>query len=108
MRQLERIVSGLASVPAPAVHDQLSNLKWLAGYRAQEVLEHIAAGLERSLKTHEVIDSAGDPYVNVKTAAQHLHRAARHAGAIAEELEAAQAAIAGQGFKLDVEPRHGQ
>lgn len=96
---LNHVTSPPASLPAPTVYKVLGNLKGL-GRDVPLALSHLAAGLQDSLKSFEVYeDSGADPKQSVAAASVHLTRAAALAAQLGEELEQAQTAVAGQGYR---------
>ena len=86
------------SIPAPVVYDFLGNLKTAAGPGISQALGQVAAGLLRSLDTHDVYDDNGDPTDNAAAAAALMHEAAGLATQIGTLLEKAQSRISGQGY----------
>lgn len=63
-------------------------------------LNQLAAGLGKSLETHDVYEDDGrDPVQTVATATDHLTRAAALAAQLGDELAQAQNAISRQGYK---------
>ena len=92
------------STPAPLVYDVLGNLKGV-GHLLPQALTQLAAGLGRSLDTHDVYeDGGGNPVQSIATATDHLTRAAELARQLGIELDHAQTAINGQGYRQP-EPR---
>ena len=92
-----------AKLPAPLVYDVLGNLKWV-GHRLPQALEQLASGLGRSLDQFDVTeDDGGDPVQSIATAADHLTRAAQLADQLGDELDKAQTAINGQGYRTTTE-----
>ncbi|WP_104135131.1 hypothetical protein [Cryobacterium sp. Y62] len=88
-----------ANLPAPLVYDVLGNLKWV-GHRLPEALQHLASGLGRSLDQYDVKEDDGrDPVQSIATATDHLTRAAQLADQLGDELDKAQGAIRGQGYR---------
>lgn len=84
---------------APIAYEILGNLK-LIGQVAPDAFTRIAAGLDRALTEFEMYeDDGGDPDERVGIAVQHLMRAAAYATRVRDELEAAQSAIAHQGYR---------
>lgn len=98
-RELELRVSGRESIPAPELYDVLGNLKWTLGHRTDPIMRSLARGLQASLDTHDVTDTGGEPSESADAAASHLREAANLATQIGQCLEAAQTAIAGQGYR---------
>lgn len=74
------------------------------GHLLPQALTQLADGLERSLEEFQVYDREGDPSTNVVRAREHLAAAAEAAGALGAELDAAQSAIAGQGYQDPAPP----
>lgn len=85
-------------IPAPVLYDVLGNLKGV-GHLLPQALSQLGAGLQRSLQEFEVYDQDGDPVENVEQAVAHLQEAAVAARALGAALEAAQSAVAMQGYK---------
>lgn len=87
-------------LPAPAVYWVLAELKSALGYGAQQALGQLATGLGESLKHYDVYEDGGrDPSLSVRDASAALKAAADLAGQIGALLDAAQSAIAGQGYR---------
>jgi len=87
-------------LPAPAVHWVLAELKSAVGYGAQQALAQLARGLAQSLDHYEIYEDDGrDPSASVETAGAALRAAADLAGQIGALLDAAQLAIARQGYR---------
>jgi hypothetical protein len=77
----------------------LGNLKGV-GHLLPQALNQLAAGLIRSLETHDVYEEDGeDPVQATATATDHPTRAAALATRLGEELEKVQSAIARQGYR---------
>ncbi len=89
------------SLPAPVVYAVLGNLKNVA-HQMPQALTSLTDGLTRSLDTHDVteVDRGVDPAVQVQIAGDHLAIAARLIAEAGQELEKAQTAIAGQGYRV--------
>lgn len=96
IRAINHLTFGQA-VPAPVLYDVLGNLKGV-GHMLPQALSQLADGLQRSLGECHVYDRDGDPAANVERAWEHLAMAAMAARTLGAELEAAQSAIAGQGY----------
>lgn len=96
IRAINHLTFGHA-VPAPVLYDVLGNLKGV-GHMLPQALTQLADGLQRSLEEFQVYDRDGDPNANVDRAREHLAMAAMAARTLGAELEAAQSAIAGQGY----------
>lgn len=87
-------------LPAPAVYWVLAELKSALGYGAQQALEQLGRGLDQSLRHYDVYEDDGrDPAASVQAAGAALRAAAELAGQIGPLLDAAQSAIAGQGYR---------
>lgn len=87
-------------LPAPAVYWVLAELKSALGYGAQQALEQLGRGLGQSLRYYDVYEDDGrDPSASVQAAGAALRAAAELAGQIGPLLDAAQSAIAGQGYR---------
>lgn len=98
IRSINHETNSTRSLPAPLVYSVLGNLK-MVGHSLPQALNQLAAGLGKSLNTHNVYDKEGqDPVQSVATATDHLTRAAALAKQLGEELEKAQSAIAWQGY----------
>lgn len=97
IRAINHLTLGQA-VPAPVLYDVLGNLKGV-GHSLPQALTQLADGLQRSLEEYQVFDRDGDPAANVDRAREHLAMAALAARTLGAELEAAQSAIAGQGYE---------
>lgn len=99
VREIARRTNG-PSIPAPQVYVLVGNLKSAGGYTVAEVYKNLAAGLVRSLSTHEVYDDRGaDVQQSVETAVVALHEAAVKAHEVGVLLDVAQSAIASQGYR---------
>jgi len=87
-------------LPAPAVYWVLAELKSALGNGARQALEQLGRGLAQSLDHYEVYEDDGrDPAASVEAAGAALRAAADLAGQIGVLLDAAQVAIAGQGYR---------
>jgi hypothetical protein len=87
------------SLPAPIVYQVLGNLRGIE-YMLPQALGQLAAGLGKSLDTHEVYEDDGrDPVQSVATVTDHLTRAAQLAQQLGAELAKAQSAISRQGYR---------
>lgn len=106
-KDLTRVANGVryGTIPAPVGYDLLGNVKVLPWY-VREATGYLPRGLERSLQepapvVYDRDFAAGqdrDPAAQLAIAAEHLERlnaALREAAAVAE---AAQSALAGQGY----------
>lgn len=101
IRAINHLTSQGYAVPAPVLYDVLGNLKGV-GYLLPQALTQLGEGLEKSLAEYDVYDTAGQPTESVDVARGHLLTAADAARTLGAALEAAQSAIAGQGYR-DVE-----
>ena len=87
-------------LPAPAVYWVLAELKAALGASAQQALEQLDRGLAQSLDHYQVYEDDGrDPSASVEAAGAALRAAADLAGQIGPLLEAAQLAVARQGYR---------
>ncbi|BBE24592.1 hypothetical protein MN0502_34750 (plasmid) [Arthrobacter sp. MN05-02] len=87
------------SIPAPVAYRVLGNLKGVE-YMLPQALNQLAAGLGKSLDTHDVYEDDGrDPVQSIATATDHLTRAAALAKQLGAELAQAQNAINRQGYR---------
>jgi hypothetical protein len=87
-------------LPAPAVYWVLAELKSALGAGAQQALEQLGRGLAQSLDHYEVYEDDGrDPSASVEAAIAALRAAADLARQIGPLLDAAQLAIARQGYR---------
>lgn len=103
IREINHATINAASIPAPVVYDVLGNLKLAAGHSMHQALNQVAAGLVRSLETHDVYDDSGDPAENAAAAAALMRQAAGLAAQIGELLEQAQSRINSQGYRTPEE-----
>lgn len=88
-----------AVTPAPVVYDVLGDLKQVA-WRLAEVSANLSAGLAASLGQFEAYqDDGSDPQAAVVAAQAALAQAVASAQALSAAFEAAQGAIAQQGFR---------
>lgn len=87
-------------LPAPTLYRILGDLKGV-GLLLPQACVQFARGLEASLDTFDVYDDRRDPADSVLDAVLLLHQAARAAAQLGELLEAAQTAIADQGYRTD-------
>lgn len=96
------------AVPAPLLYDVLGNLKGV-GHLLPQALTQLGEGLQASLAEYDVYDTEGEPSDNIDIARRHLLTAADSARTMAAALEAAQSAIAGQGYRTedDLQRREG-
>lgn len=87
-------------LPAPVVYWVLAELKSALGYGAQQALGQLARGLAASLDHYDVCEDDGrDPRVSVEAAVSALEAAAQLIAQVGPLLDAAQSAIAGQGYR---------
>lgn len=99
IRAINHLTQHGADLPAPLVYRVLGNLKGV-GHILPQALNQLAAGLGRSLETHDVYEDDGrDPVQSVATAADHLTLAAELSAQMGDELEKAQSAISGQAYR---------
>ena len=97
IRAINHLTRG--AVPAPTVYDVLGNLKGV-GHLLPQALTQLASGLALSLNEYDVYeDDGGVPVQAIATATDHLTRAAELAAQLGVELEQAQSAINGQGYR---------
>ena len=88
-----------AVIPAPEVYEILGALK-MVGHRLPQTLGQLGAGLGRSLVEMDVYeDDYTDPRRSVGLAVSHLTRAIYLASELGDELEKAQVAVRGQGYR---------
>ncbi|MDQ7992570.1 MAG: hypothetical protein AAGC63_15130 [Propionicimonas sp.] len=91
-------------LPAPAVYWLLAELKSALGYGARQALGQLGRGLFESLKHYDVYEDGGrDASLSVQEAGAALNVAAELAGQIGTLLDAAQSALAGQGYRWESE-----
>jgi len=91
-------ISGPA-LPAPCVYDVLRALK-LVGYRLDQATAQLADRLAASAAEFDLYEcDSGDPVDGIAAATAALTEAAGHARALGVLLDAAQSAIAGQGYR---------
>lgn len=86
-------------VPATLLNHLLGNLQCVARTLPQ-LFGQLGDGLQESLHVHDVFDRDGDAQQNVINARAYLVEAAELAREIADQLEAAQSAIALQGHHV--------
>ncbi|WP_298891535.1 hypothetical protein [uncultured Serinicoccus sp.] len=104
IRAINHLTSQGYAVPAPVLYEVVGNLKGV-GYLLPQALTQLGEGLEKSLAEYDVYDTAGDPHESVDVARGHLLTAADAARTLGAALEAAQSAIAGQGYRTQEERR---
>lgn len=85
-------------IPAPTVYRVLGELKGI-GHLLPHGCAQLARGLEESLDVLDVYDHRRDPAVSVAEAVLLLNQALRTATELGSLLEAAQSAIAEQGYR---------
>jgi hypothetical protein len=101
IRELNHVTVG-AKIPATLLYEVLGDLKNV-GHRLPQALSQLAAGLGRSLDEYDVYEDTGaDPVQSIAVATDHLTRAAQLAHELGVELDLAQGAISGQGFRNNV------
>ncbi len=105
LRAINHLAGQGYAVPAPVLYDVLGNLKGV-GYLLPQALTQLGQGLQASLAKYEVYDTAGDPHESIDVARGYLLAAADAARTLGAALEAAQSAIAGQGYRSDEEAQH--
>lgn len=89
-----------SNIPAPHVYRVLGNLKLASGSMLRDALNRMVSGMSRSLIDFDnYMDDKSDPAAAVAVANEHLHRAARFAEMVGQELEMAQSAISPLGFR---------
>lgn len=97
-----------ATHPAPEVYQILGNLKNLGSFMPQ-ISTQLAQGLVKSLQEYDVYEYEGkDPAASVALAGEHLALAATLARQMGDELNKAQSAIAGQGYRTAGERRRSE
>jgi hypothetical protein len=99
IRAINHLTRG-GPMPAPAVYEVLGHLKQ-AAHRHPQALDQITHALSDSMLHYDLTDVPGrDPQYSIIEAGTHLNDAVRLAEKIADLLEAAQAAIGDQGYRL--------
>ena len=99
LRDICHLTQPGTSTPAPLVYRVLGNLKGVE-YMLPQALNQLAAGLGKSLDTHDVYEDDGrDPVQSVATATDHLTKAASLAQQLGDELAHAQSALSRQGYR---------
>lgn len=87
------------TLPAPILYDTLAEIR-LLNARLADAMPRLTKKLYRSLDEFDVYqDDGGDPRLAAINACQHLHRIQDLAEQITIEVDAAQQAIAHQGFR---------
>ena len=104
IRAINHLASQGYAMPAPVLCDVLGNLQGV-GYLLPQALTQLGEGLEKSVAEYDVYDTAGDPHESIDVARGHLLTAADAARTLGAALEAAQSAIAGQGYRTQEEPQ---
>jgi hypothetical protein len=93
------------NAPAPLVYSVLGNLKHAGGHDLSEAITKMVAGLSRSLIDFDnYMDDRSDPAAAVQKAKHHLLNAVNLASKVGAELESAQSAINGQGYRTPGDP----
>jgi hypothetical protein len=86
------------ALPAPCVYEVLGALKRV-GYGLDQATGQLASRLEASAAVFDLYEfRGGDPAASIASATAALTEAAGHAEALGRLLDAAQSAIAGQGY----------
>ena len=100
IRAINHLTSRGQIIPAPTLYNILGELKGV-GYLLPQALQQLGRGLTASLEKLDVTedDPTRDPADSVATTLSLLDQAEGLARALGATLEAAQAAIAGQGYK---------
>jgi len=99
VRAINHMTIAGPALPAPCVYDVLGALK-LVGYGLGQAGEQLASRLGASAAEFQLYECEGaDPAESIAAASTALAGAARHAIALGRLLEAAQSAIAGQGYR---------
>lgn len=93
-------LTGHGPIPAPTLYRILGELKGI-GYLLPQACSQLARGLEESLQALDVYDHRREPGESVTEAVMLLNQALRKATELGDLLEAAQAAIAEQGYRYD-------
>lgn len=93
-------LTGHGPIPAPTLYRILGDLKGI-GHLLPQACAQLARGLEESLHVLDVYDHRTDPGESVTEAVLLLNQALRTATELGDLLEAAQAAIAEQGYRTD-------
>ncbi len=91
-------LTGHGPIPAPTLYRILGELKGI-GHLLPQACAQLARGLEESLHVLDVYDHRREPGESVTEAVLLLNQALRQATELGELLEAAQAAIAEQGYR---------
>jgi hypothetical protein len=93
-------LTGHGPIPAPTLYRILGELKGI-GYLLPQACAQLGRGLEESLHLLDVFDHRRDPGESVAEAVLLLNQALYKATELGGLLEAAQAAIAEQGYRTD-------
>lgn len=93
-------LTGHGPIPAPTLYRILGELKGI-GHLLPQACAQLARGLEESLQALDVYDHRREPGESVTEAVMLLNQALSKATELGELLEAAQAAIAEQGYRTD-------
>lgn len=91
-------LTGHGPIPAPTLYRILGELKCI-GHLLPQACAQLARGLEESLHVLDVYDHRREPGESVTEAVLLLNQALRQATELGGLLEAAQAAIAEQGYR---------
>lgn len=99
LRDICHLTQPGTSVPAPVAYSVLGNLTGI-GTMLPQTLTQLAAGLGKSLDTHDVYEDDGrDPVQSIATATDHLTKAADLAQQLGQEIAHAQSALSRQGYR---------
>ena len=93
-------LTGHGPIPAPTLYRILGELKGI-GHLLPQACAQLARGLEESLQALDVYDHRREPGESVTEAVLLLNQTLRTATELGDLLEAAQAAIAEQGYRTD-------
>lgn len=93
-------LTGHGPIHAPTGYRILGELKGI-GYLLPQACAQLARGLEESLQALDVYDHRREPGESVTEAVMLLNQALRWATELGDLLEAAQAAIAEQGYRTE-------
>ena len=91
-------LTGHGPIPAPTVYRVLGELKGI-GHLLPQACAQLARGLEESLHVLDVYDHRREPGESATEAVMLLNQTLRTATELGDLLEAAQAAIAEQGYR---------
>lgn len=98
VRALNHLTIGDDPIPAPEVYAMLGDLAH-AAHLLPQLLTQLADGLTRSLDEYDVYDTTQAPQMSVAQARTQLETAAVLARQVGDALDAAQTAIADQGYR---------